>query len=108
MLSDKKKKIIILTFALGAFLIDAIIFFGYFMSHSQVTRPITSLLFVAGFNLWGWAPAFGLATTAIVTTLLWKPGSRALRLFVMFLSVIALTLASLWLFGLYFITHLNP
>jgi hypothetical protein len=61
-----------------------------------------------GIGLGGDIVAFGLATAAIVGTLSWKPGSRMLQRFVIFLSVVVLIWASLSLFALYVITHLNP
>ena len=109
MLSEKKKRVLVLAAVLCALVIDTITELAapeLAMAAGRVSarlHRITYLLFVSGMLF-----AIGLSVAVLVGTLYWKPGSRPLRVVVVFLSVVSLVWTSLWLFGLYFITHLNP
>jgi hypothetical protein len=100
MLSERKKKTIVLTLALISFLLNMI----FALPFDSVARVFYRLRLY----YWGWIPAFILPLVAIVLTLCWRPGGKMLRAIILFLSVIAILLAGLLFFGLYFISHLNP
>ena len=109
MISERKKKAIILTLALSVLVIDVV---------ATLTGPAivplarrastwlfhtTRLLILCCFVY-----AVGAGVVAVAATLVWKPGSRVLQVFVILVSVIAVTHASFWLFGLYATAHLKP
>jgi hypothetical protein len=91
-LSERKKARLILIASLGALLIDIVIWLG------PTPEPHHRLLHSIHWFDWGWFPAFGLGLIAITCTLRWKPGSLKLRLFVLFISIIAVIFALLWYF----------
>lgn len=100
MLSERKKKTIALTLALISFVLNFMIALPY--------DPLSMLWYKVRLYYWSWVPAFILPSTAIVLTLCWKPGSRMLRGFALFLSILALIIGGIWFSLLFFISHLTP
>jgi hypothetical protein len=92
MLSERKKARLILFASLGALLMDIVIFLG--PTPESYYRLLHSIYWFD----WGWVPAFGLGVIAITCTVRWKPGGLKLRLFVLFISIIAVIFALLWYF----------
>jgi len=108
MLSETKKIASVVSMTLVALIIEVVTLFGYMMSLSQKTVPISNLIYNTGITRWGWLPTIFLGVASIVLTIRWQFGSTILRVIIIFISVITIILAALWLFGIYFITHLNP
>jgi len=116
MLSERKKARLILTLAVSAISIEILLELFFLFCKIDFVDSLLDVLDISpsrwwclpGIGLGGNIVAFGLATAAIVETVSWKPGSRMLQRFVIFLSVVALIWASLSLFTLYVITHLKP
>jgi len=109
MLSERKKKAIVLTLALSAIVIDIISTFAG-PTLVPLARKASTWLFHTTrlLIIFGLIYAVGVGLAAIVVTAIWKPGNRALRIFMILFSVIAITHASYWLLGLYAIAHLKP
>jgi hypothetical protein len=109
MLSESKKKAIVLTLALSALAFDIIATFTgpvivpLARKASTILFHTTRLLILCGLIY-----SVGAGAASIAITLFWKPGHRVLKVFVILLSVIAIGHASYWLLGLYAIAHLNP
>jgi len=98
-LSERKKKMRVLSLVLISFILDLI-----------VVLPLGPLdTIVEGIQVfyWGWLFAFILPSAAIAGTLRWKPGSEILIGFVLFLSILLLIFAGFW-FILFFISQLGP
>lgn len=109
MLSERKKKIIILSLALSALAIDIVATFTGPVIVPLARKASTWLFYTTRLLiLCGLIYAVGAGVAAITVTLVSKLGNRVLQGFVILLSVIAIAHASYWLLGLYFITHLNP
>jgi hypothetical protein len=104
MFSERKKTALILFLAVSA--LSIVILFLLFPRFYR--SFFGKLLFDIGLTRWGWIPALVLATSAIVGTLVWKPDSLALFVFVIIVSVIVLICSSYWLFIIYVATHLKP
>jgi hypothetical protein len=65
------------------------------------------ILDVIGLFRRGWFLVLSFAGFAIAVTLYWKPGRVLFRGIVIFLSVVAIILALLWLFGLIMISTMK-
>ena len=96
MLSERQKLRLILTAAISAISVDGVMLLGGLIMRCPILNILGRLLLTVGFRVWGWAPALGLGVIAITCTVRWKPGSRKLRLFVLFVSIIAVFLSLLW------------
>ncbi len=108
MLDETSKKKIVWALIVAELLICIFMFSCLTLSHSPEARPISSLIFIAKFNLWGWALLLGLGIAAIVTIFRWKANNIGFNIFGVLLSILSIIFSGLWAFGLYFITHLNP
>ena len=100
MLTERKKKTIVLTLALVSFVLNIII--------SLPVYPLALIWHKVRLYYWGWVPAFILPIIAIIGTICWRPGSRLLRGFLLFLSMIAIIIAGILYFLLLFVAHLTP
>ena len=96
MLTERKKARLILIAAISAISIDGVMLLGGLLMRCPICNILGRFLLAVGFRLWGWAPALGLGTVAITCTVRWKPGSRKLRLSVLYISIIAVFFALLW------------
>jgi len=99
MLSERKKKTIVLTLVFITLVLNITVALPY--------EPFSSLSDNLGLYFWGWIPAFIFPSSAIAGTLCWKSGSEMLRGFILFFSMISLIFAGFWLI-LFFISQLGP
>jgi len=104
MFSERKKTALILFLAVSA--LSIVILFLLFPRFYR--SFFGKLLFDIGLTRWGWIPALVLATSAIVGTLVWKPDSLALFVFVILISVIVLIYSFYWVFLILRFAHLKP
>ena len=79
MLSERKKKVIMLTLVLISFVLNIMIILPY--------DPLSMFWYKVGLYYWSGVPAFVLPSAAIVITLRWKPGNRLLRGLALFFSI---------------------
>jgi len=110
-LSERKKKIVILILSTTAVTIGTFPSLDFMLGKNEggwSPNIYFKWLDKIDYIRWGWALVFGLAGTALVGVMYWKPSGWVSRLLVMFLSVLALILASRWLLSVYMITHLKP
>ena len=104
MLSEMKKKMIIITLLSGALVINGLcLLFGFLHKGA-----FTEFLFNIGLTRWGWLPAIVFLDASLTLTILWKPYTRIMRVFIMSFSILMLTYDLIWLAGIYFISHLKP
>jgi hypothetical protein len=107
MLADKKKTVLIITLAVSALLIDVIMLLDYILFKYKAFSSYGRLLYEFRLFHWGWFLVLSFTGFAIAGTLYWKPGRVLFRGIVIFLSVVAIILALLWLFGLIMISTLK-
>jgi hypothetical protein len=104
MLSRRKGIIIILTALLSALSTEILLL----LYHRFYGSDFADVLFDIGLTRWGWLPALLFAAAAMTATIYWKPGGRVLQVLLILLAAGTFGYASLWLFGLYFISNLKP
>ena len=108
MLSKTRKIVLVIFMILISLMIEATVYAGYMMSNNQKTIYISNFIYDIGITRWGWLPVFFLAGSSIVLTTKWKLGNITLRSIIIFISMITIIIAALWLFGIHFISHLKP
>lgn len=106
MLIENRKITLIITLTVIALLIDMIMVVDFIFSVYKLDF-YGRFLYEVRFFFWGWFLALVFAGTAIGTTLYWKPSRVLFRGIVILLSVVAMILALLWLFGLIMISTLE-
>ncbi len=109
MLSERQKKTIILTLALSALVIDVVATLTG-PAVVPLARRASTLLFHTTrlLILCCFVYGAGGGVAAITATLVWRPGGRVLRVFLILVSVTAVAYAFFWLVGIYGIAHLKP
>lgn len=107
MLTEKKKIALIITLTVIALLINILPLLGLVLD-KEASHSYNHFLYEIRIILWGWFLTIVLAGTATGTTLYWKPGRVLFRGVIIFLSVVAIIWALLWLFGLIMISTLKP
>jgi hypothetical protein len=100
MLSERKKKTIVLTLALVSLVLNIIISLPFY--------SLAMVWYKIRLYYWGWIPAFILPLVAIIGTICWKPGNVVLRCFVLFLSIMAIIIAGILYFLLLVAANFNP
>jgi len=104
MLSERRKKIIILALLCGAIIINALCLLFVFLHKGAFAE----FLFDIGLTRWGWLPAIAFSIAALIGMMRWKPFRLSLRIILMLFSILVLILSSIWFLGIYFISHLTP
>lgn len=107
MLAENKKNILIITLTMIALVIDIIMLLDYLLFKYKALNSYGRLLYEIRLFHWGWFFVLSFAGFAIAGTLYWKLGRQLFRGIVIFLSVVAIILALLWLFGLIMISTLK-
>jgi hypothetical protein len=115
MLPEREKTALILFLAVSALSIEILPDIFEWFLQSNFADPLFDII---GRPDWFWLPGIGigwvylvalvLAASAVVGTLVWKPDSLALFVFVILVSAIVLICSSYWLFMIYVVTHLKP
>lgn len=108
MLTYKKKNAIIIILTVISLLINMIMLLDYILFVCKSFDFYGHFLHKIYLFHWGWLAVFVFAGASILTTLYWKPSRALFRGIVVFLSVVAIILAFLWLFGLIMISTLKP
>ena len=106
MLSEKKKIALIIALIVIAFLINITSLLSFVLD-KEASYSYNRFLYKIRIIFWGWLLIIAFAGTAMGTTLYWKPGRALFRGVVIFLSVVAIILAILWLFGLIMISTMT-
>ncbi|MFA5238141.1 MAG: hypothetical protein WC476_00340 [Phycisphaerae bacterium] len=106
MLTEKKKKALIIILTVGAILIGVIPFLDHIFPKGEEPWPLRWLRAIKYFA-WAWFPVFVLSTSAIAGTLYWKPGTLLLRVLAILFSAVAVIWSLLWLFGIIVISTLK-
>jgi len=106
MLTEKKKTVLIVTLTVSALLINMILLLSFVLD-KEASYSYNRFLYKIRIIFWGWLLIIAFAGSAMGTTLYWKPGRALFRGVVVFLSVVAIILAILWLFGLIMISTLR-
>jgi hypothetical protein len=100
MLSERKKKTMVLTLAFISLVLN--------MMFALPFGSLAHIWYRIRLFYWGWIPAFILPLVAIIGTIYWKPGRGMLRGFILLLSIIAIIIASIWYFLLVVVANFNP
>jgi hypothetical protein len=101
---SERKKIIVLSLFWSAVTINVMSFLFDFMHRSA----FATFLFNIGLTRYGWLPAIVFLGASLTLTILWKPYTRVIRIFIITFSILMLIYDLIWLAGIYFISHLNP
>jgi len=104
MFSERNKQTIILTLFCLAIIINVLSLLFGFLHGGAFAR----FLFDIGLTRWGWLPAIVFLDTSLTLTILWKPSTRIIRVFIIVISMLMLIYDLIWLAGIYFISHLKP
>jgi len=104
MLSEKNKQTIILTLFWGTIIINALSLLFDFLHEGFFAK----FLFNIGLTRWGWLPAIVFLNVSLTLTTLWKPYTRAIRVFIITFSILMLVYDLIWLAGIYIISHSKP
>jgi len=107
MLTENKKRVVIITLTVSALVIDMIMLLDYILFKYEAFNSYGRLLYEIRLFHWGWFLVLSFAGFAIAGTLYWKPGSLLFRGSIIFFSIIVIILALLWLFGLIMISTLQ-
>jgi hypothetical protein len=108
MLNEKKKVVLVITLTVIALLIDMMMMLDYILFVCKAFDFYGRFLHKIHLFQWGWLIVFVLAGAAIGSIIYWKPGKVLFSLIVVFLLLVAIILALLWLFGLIMISTLKP
>jgi hypothetical protein len=106
MLTEKKKTMLIITLTAIALLINISMLLGLILD-KEASDSYNHFLYEIRIIFWGWLLIIALAAAAMGTTLHWKPGRVLFRRVIIFLSVVSIIFALLWLFGLIMISTLE-
>jgi len=103
MLSERKKKTLILIYLGAAIILNSMVLLFDLFNEGYFAK----FLFNTGLTRWGWLPSIVFSDASLVLTLVWKPGTRIMRVIIILVSLLMLIYALLWLAGIYFISHLH-
>lgn len=106
MLTEKRKIALIITLTAIALLINTSLLLSFILD-KEASDSYNRFLYEIRIIFWGWLLIIAFAGTATGTTLYWKPGRVLFRGVIISLSVVAIILALLWLFGLIMISTLK-
>jgi hypothetical protein len=104
MLSEKINQTIILALFCLAVIINIMSLLFNFLYESAFAK----FLFDIGLTRWGWLPAILCLAVSLTLTVLWKPYTQVIRVFIIVISILMLIYDVIWLAGIYFISHLKP
>ncbi len=102
--SERSKRTVVSILLWGAIIINALSLLFDFLHEGS----FAGFLFDIGLTRWGWLPAIIFLDASLTLTILWKPYTRVVRVFVIACSILMLVYDLIWLAGIYFISHLTP